>query len=146
MRVLIQRVSRARVTVEGKVAGEVGPGLLVLLGVRKGDGAEQSRWLAAKCAALRIFADEAGKLNKSVADIGGEVLAVSQFTLYADASSGHRPGFSDAAPPDAARPLYELFCAEVEGKLGKPVARGVFGADMKVELVNDGPVTIWLEK
>ncbi|MCC6572167.1 MAG: D-tyrosyl-tRNA(Tyr) deacylase [Planctomycetes bacterium] len=146
MRALIQRVSRASVTVDGKIVGSVGRGLLVLLGVRKGDGAEQAHWMAAKVAALRIFADEAGKLNKSVIDIGGEVLAVSQFTLYADASSGNRPGFSDGAPGEAAKPIYEVFCAELEAKLGKPVARGVFGADMQVELVNDGPVTIWLEK
>lgn len=146
MRALVQRVSFACVTVEGREVGACGRGLLVLLGVRKGDGEEQARKLAAKCAALRIFADEAGKLNQSVVDIGGEVLAVSQFTLYADTSAGNRPGFAQAAPPEQAQPLYELFCTGLEAALGKAVGRGLFGAHMHIELVNDGPVTLMLEK
>lgn len=146
MRVLVQRVARASVTVNGQTVAAIGRGLLLLAGIRAGDTEAALEWMANKCAALRIFADESGKMNRSVLDIGGEVLAVSQFTLYGDAQGGNRPGFTDAARPEVAKPLFERFVAMLAQKLGKPVPTGRFGADMQVELVNDGPVTIWLEK
>lgn len=144
MRALIQRVSEARVTVDGTVIGEIGPGLLVLFCAMQGDNAAQTVKMAAKISKLRIFKDEAGKMNRSVLDTGGEVLVVSQFTLAADTRSGNRPGFSTAAAPDQGRALYETFATDLSA-LGLQVATGSFGADMKVALVNDGPVTIWMD-
>lgn len=139
MRAVVQRVSEARVTVEGRVVGEIGRGLLVLLGVAPTDGPAQVSWLASKIAGLRIFSDEAGKMNLSVAEIGGGVLVVSQFTLYGDASKGRRPSFVGAARPELAEPLYEAFADALGAQ------RGVFGADMQVALTNDGPVTLILD-
>jgi D-aminoacyl-tRNA deacylase len=144
MRAVIQRVRDARVSIEGRVAGEIGPGLCVLLGVARGDGEEEAARLAGKTARLRVFPDEAGKFDRSVVDTGGAALVVSQFTLIADTAKGNRPSFSDAAPPEEAEPLVERFCAELRA-LGVPVETGVFGAHMEVELVNDGPVTIVLD-
>ncbi len=129
--------------VDGVVVGEIGAGLCVLLGVARSDGEEDAVRLAGKIARLRIFPDDDGRFDRSVLDVGGGVLAVSQLTLLADTARGNRPSFTDAAPPEVAEPLYERFCAELES-LGLPVARGVFGAKMSVELVNDGPVTIVL--
>jgi D-tyrosyl-tRNA(Tyr) deacylase len=143
MRVVVQRVSRASVSVEGRVAGEIGPGLLVLLGVAAGDGEEEVVALAGKVARLRIFPDAEGRFDRSVLDAGGAVLAVSQFTLLADTAKGNRPSFTAAAPPAEAEALYERFCAALR-ELGLRVESGVFGARMEVELVNDGPVTIVL--
>ncbi len=144
MRALIQRVSEAAVRVEGEVTGEIGPGLLVLVCAMQGDSEAQAEALAAKIAKLRIFKDDAGKMNLSVRDIGGAALVVSQFTLAADTSRGNRPGFSTAAPPAEGERLYDYFAQRLEGE-GVPVATGRFGADMKVSLLNDGPVTIWME-
>ena len=144
MRVVCERVSEARVRVAGEVAGEIGPGLCVLLGVAGGDGDADAAQLAGKVARLRIFADEEGRFDRSVLDIGGSALVVSQFTLLADTAKGNRPSFSRAARPEEAEPLYERFCDELRA-LGVPVATGVFGAAMKIELVNDGPVTIVLD-
>jgi len=144
VRAVVQRVSRALVRVEGRVTGEVGKGLAVLLGVGKGDGEDDARLLADKVAALRIFEDGAGKMNLAVRDVAGGVLVVSQFTLFGDARTGNRPGFSDAAPPGEANALYERFCAMLRER-GLPVATGVFRASMEVELVNEGPVTILLD-
>ena len=143
MRAVCQRVVEARVRVEEAVVGEIGAGLCVLLGVARGDGADDADRLAHKVAKLRIFADADGRFEHSVVDVGGGVLAVSQFTLVADTGKGNRPSFTDAAPPEEAEPLYERFCATLAGD-GLPVARGLFGASMQVELVNDGPVTIVL--
>ena len=139
----MQRVSRASVTVEGRSSGEIGPGLVILICAMPGDSAAEAARLAAKIAKLRIFADDAGKMNLSVCDTGGEALIISQFTLAADLR-GNRPGFSRAAPPGQARALYEVFAARIAAH-GIPVATGVFGADMAVCLVNDGPVTIWMD-
>ncbi|MBY5989392.1 D-aminoacyl-tRNA deacylase [Roseovarius atlanticus] len=144
MRALIQRVSEAQVRVDGAVIGATGPGLLVLVCAMQGDGAAEAEALAAKVAKLRIFKDEAGKMNRSVRDTGGSALVVSQFTLAADTSRGTRPGFSQAAEPEEGRRLYERFAEALAGE-GVPVETGQFGADMQVSLVNDGPVTIWLE-
>jgi D-tyrosyl-tRNA(Tyr) deacylase len=141
MRAVIQRVSRARVVISGELAGEVGRGLLVLLGVGHGDTSEQARWLADKVVGLRLFGDADGKMNRDVADVSGEILVVSQFTLYGDCRKGRRPSFVDAAPPDVAEPLYETFVETVRS-LGVPAQTGRFGADMQVELVNEGPVTL----
>ncbi len=141
MRVVIQRVSEARVTVDGKVVGSIGKGLVVLVGVKRGDDEKDARWLARKVAGLRIFEDEAGKMNLSVRDVGGAVLVVSQFTLYADARRGRRPSFVDAAPPEVAEPLIESFCRFLEEE-GVPVATGRFRAMMQVCLCNEGPVTV----
>ena len=143
MRAVVQRVTHATVTVEGEVVGAIGNGLLVLLGVATDDGAEEADLLAGKVARLRILESADGKLDLSVLDTGGEILVVSQFTLLADATKGNRPGFSGAARPEVAKPLVERFCAALSGQ-GVPVATGVFGARMSVELVNDGPVTIIL--
>jgi D-tyrosyl-tRNA(Tyr) deacylase len=140
MRALVQRVSRARVT----PGGRIGPGLCVLLGVARGDGEEQAARLAGKVARLRIFPDEQGRFDRSVTDVGGVVLVVSQFTLIADTAKGNRPSFADAAPPEEAEPVYERFCTELR-RLGVAVETGEFGAKMEVELVNDGPVTIVLD-
>ena len=144
MRALIQRVSEARVTVDGETVGEIGPGLLILICAMQGDGEAQADQLAAKIAKLRIFRDEADKMNRSVIDIGGEVLVVSQFTLYGDCSKGRRPGFDRAADPEQANELYELFLDRVAG-LGVTTAHGRFAAMMQVHLVNDGPVTMLLD-
>jgi len=144
MRALLQRVSHASVTVEGEVVGQTGPGLLILICAMQGDEEAQADHLAAKIAKLRIFTDEAGKMNLSVRDMGGSALVVSQFTLAADTSRGNRPGFSTAAPPEEGRKLYEYFAKALEAQ-GVPVDTGRFGADMKVALLNDGPVTIWME-
>ena len=142
MRALIQRVSQASVSVDGEITGEIGRGLLVLLGVGPDDAESDGAWLASKIANLRIFPDENGKMNKSLIDIAGGVLVVSQFTLYGDCRRGRRPSFVGAAPPELAEPLYERFCEQM-GELGiSTVERGVFGAMMDVALVNDGPVTL----
>lgn len=143
MRALIQRVLQASVSVDGQVVGDIGPGVLVLVCAMQGDGEAQSQWLARKVVNLRIFRDDEGRMNRSPLETGGAALVVSQFTLAAE-TKGNRPGFSTAAPPADGQRLYEHFAAEVEGH-GVKVARGVFGADMKVSLVNDGPVTIWLD-
>jgi D-tyrosyl-tRNA(Tyr) deacylase len=140
VRAVVQRVSQARVT----PGGEIGRGFCVLLGVARGDGEGEAARLAGKVARLRIFPDEAGRFDRSVEDVGGAVLVVSQFTLIADTAKGNRPSFAEAAPPEEAEPLYEHFCAELRG-LGVPVGTGVFGARMELELVNDGPVTIVLD-
>ncbi|GAB4424598.1 MAG: D-aminoacyl-tRNA deacylase [Turneriella sp.] len=142
---LLQRVRHAAVDIAGERVSEIGSGLLVLLGVRHDDDETRASALAKKTAALRIFSDEAGKMNQSVADTKGEVLVVSQFTLMADTQKGNRPSFVDAAKPEVAIPLYEFFVAELGKLLGKEIKTGRFAADMQVSLVNDGPVTIWLE-
>ena len=144
MRAVCKRVSEARVRIEGAVHAEIGPGLVVLVGVDRGDDATDATRLSGKVARLRIFSGETGKFDRSVLDIGGGALIVSQFTLIADTRKGNRPSFSKAAPPELAESLYESFCEAVAGE-GVPVARGIFGADMAVELVNDGPVTIVLD-
>ncbi|RFP65522.1 D-tyrosyl-tRNA(Tyr) deacylase [Hymenobacter lapidiphilus] len=145
MRLVLQRVRHARVSVEGRVTGQIGPGLLVLAGFAPDDNAAILDRLARKMVQLRIFADEEGKMNRSVQDVGGEVLVVSQFTLLADTRKGNRPSYIGAAPPPVAVPLYEQFVQVVAELLGRPVATGEFGADMQVELLNDGPVTIVLD-
>ena len=145
MRILIQRVSKASVTVDDKVISQIGKGLVVLLGVGHGDGEQQVAFLAEKTANLRIFEDEQGKTNLSILDVKGEALVVSQFTLYADTRKGRRPSFIDAALPEAAEPLVNQF-AELLRAHGIPTQTGQFGAHMLVEIHNDGPVTIWLEK
>ncbi len=145
MRAVIQRVLEASVTVEGNPISQIGPGLLVLLGVEDGDGSEDISWLSGKIAKMRIFSDTEGKMNLSVTDIGGEIIVVSQFTLHASTKKGNRPSFLRAAAPGSSEPLYEKFCTAMGGDLGKPVGRGVFGADMKISLVNDGPVTILID-
>lgn len=144
MRALLQRVTGASVTVEGAVAGSCGPGLLILVCAMEGDDAGRARALADKILKLRIFRDDAGKTNRSLADVGGGALVVSQFTLAADTSRGNRPGFSSAAPPEQGRALYEVFADHLAAQ-GVAVGRGVFGAEMQVALVNDGPMTIWLD-
>lgn len=144
MRALLQRVTEASVAVEGELIGQTGKGLLILVCAMQGDTEAEADRLAARISKLRIFQDEAGKMNRSVLDIGGSALVVSQFTLAADTSRGNRPGFSTAAAPEDGKRLYECF-AETLSKLGIPVETGRFGADMKVSLINDGPVTIWIE-
>jgi D-aminoacyl-tRNA deacylase len=144
MRVLVQRVSSASVSVDGEVTGQVGRGFLALVGVTQGDTAETAAKLAGKTARLRVFNDEAGLMNLALPDVGGEVLAVSQFTLYADARKGNRPSFAAAAGPETGEAVYEAYVAALRAE-GVPVQTGVFGAHMRVELVNDGPVTILLE-
>lgn len=144
MRAVCQRVAGARVIVDGEVVGEVARGLCVLLGVARADGAEEAAGLARKVARLRVFEDEDGRFDRSLLDVAGGALVVSQFTLIADTRKGNRPSFGDAAPPEQAEPLYERFCDELHA-LGVPVATGVFGARMQVELANDGPVTIVLD-
>lgn len=144
MRALLQRVSEARVTVDGEEAGAIGPGLLVLLCAMAGDDDAAADALALRVAKLRVFRDDAGKMNRSVRDVGGSALVVSQFTLAADTSRGNRPGFSQAAPPEEGERLWRRFGEGLAAE-GVPVSWGRFGADMRVALVNDGPVTIWLE-
>jgi D-tyrosyl-tRNA(Tyr) deacylase len=145
MRAVIQRVREASVTVDGRQICRIGPGLLVLLGVEAVDEASDVAWLAPKVAKLRIFADSEGKMNRAVSEAGGEVIVVSQFTLHAATQKGNRPSFIRAAAPALSEPLYTAFCAAMEGELGKPIGRGIFGADMQVALVNDGPVTVLID-
>ena len=142
MRALVQRVREASVTVDGNVVGAIGAGMLLLVGITDGDSSDDRDWLAHKLVNLRIFDDDAGVMNKSIRDTGGDILAVSQFTLYASTRKGHRPSWSAAAPPEVAKPIFDAFVASLTGALGKPVATGLFGAHMEVALVNDGPVTI----
>jgi len=146
MRAVVQRVARASVTVEGKVVGAIQHGLMVLLGVTHEDGEEQASWLANKVAGLRIFDDEAGKMNLSVTDVGGSAFVVSQFTLYGDARRGRRPSFTDAARPETAEPLCDRFVERLREAGVGHVESGVFGAQMMVEIHNDGPVTLILER
>jgi D-tyrosyl-tRNA(Tyr) deacylase len=145
MRVVLQRVSSASVTITGRVAGQIGCGLLVFVGIEAADTAADGDWLAQKLAKLRIFADEAGQMNKSVVDIAGGILLISQFTLHASTAKGTRPSFNAAARPEHARPLYEQFVAQLSAALGRPVQTGEFGAMMAVALVNDGPVTLIID-
>lgn len=145
MRVVIQRVTYGAVTVKGERVAEIGTGLVILAGIGQGDGQAQADWLAEKCAHLRIFEDQAGKLNRSVLEVGGSGLVISQFTLYADAHKGRRPAFVDAAPPEQAEPLVEHFAQRLRA-LGVPTQTGVFRAHMRVEIHNDGPVTLMLDK
>ena len=145
MRAVIQRVSSASVTIDGKIKSAIGRGLMILLGVGHEDGPEDIEWLVRKIAGLRIFDDEEGVMNRSVLDIRGEVLVVSQFTLMASTKKGNRPSYIGAAGHELAIPLYERFCAALSEAIGKPVGTGEFGADMKVALVNDGPVTICID-
>ena len=145
MRVLIQRVKRASVTIDGETVSKIGSGLLVLVGICEEDGEEDIIWLTRKIANIRLFNDENGVMNLSVTDTGGEILAVSQFTLMASTKKGNRPSYIKAAKPDISIPLYEEFCKEMEIAVNKSIKRGVFGADMKVELLNDGPVTIFMD-
>lgn len=144
MRALLQRVTEASVTVDGEIIGEIGPGLLILVCAMQGDTEAEADKLAAKIAKLRIFTDEAGKMNRSVKDQGGAALVVSQFTLAADTRRGNRPGFSTAAAPEDGKRLYDCFSTQMAAQ-GLTVANGQFGADMKVALINDGPVTIWMD-
>ena len=145
MRVVLQRVSQASVTVEGRVTGAIGRGLLVFAGAAADDTAEDRDWLARKIVQLRVFEDDGGVMNRSVADVAGDLLAVSQFTLYASTRKGNRPSWSGAAPPGLARPMFDAFVAALARELGRPVPTGVFGADMQVALINDGPVTIAID-
>lgn len=145
MRVVLQRVASAAVSVDGKTVGAIGAGLLLLVGIEADDGDADIDWLAAKLPKLRIFSDAGGVMNLSVLEAGGGVLAVSQFTLFASVKKGNRPSWSRAAPPDRARPVFERFVSRLETELGRPVATGIFGADMRVELVNDGPVTLLID-
>lgn len=142
MRAVLQRVSSASVTIDGQVVSSIGTGLMVLLGIEDGDGEEDIAWLAPKIAKMRIFPDEAGLMNLALTDCGGEAIVVSQFTLHASTKKGNRPSFIRAARPEISEPLYERFCEVLGAELGKPVGKGRFAADMKVALVNDGPVTI----
>ena len=145
MRTVIQRVSEAAVSIEGRVHASIGPGLLVLVAVEETDGPEDIEWLAGKIVRLRVFNDEAGVMNKSVQESGGEILAISQFTLFASTKKGNRPSYIGAARPEIAVPLYEQFIGRATSELGREVKAGVFGADMKVKLINDGPVTIIID-
>ena len=145
MRAVIQRVRDASVTIDGRRVSAIGPGLLVLLGIEAADDESDVAWLCPKIARMRIFGDAEGKMNLSVAEIGGEVMVVSQITLHASTKKGNRPSFIRAAAPAISEPLYELFCAMMEREYGRPVARGVFGGDMKISLTNDGPVTIVID-
>ena len=145
MRLVIQRVKSASVSIDGKAVSEIGKGLLVLVGVETGDTENDMKWLVGKTAGLRIFNDENGVMNRSVLDVAGDVLAVSQFTLTASTKKGNRPSYIRAAGHELAVPLYEAYCDGLAANLGRPVGRGVFGADMQVSLVNDGPVTIIID-
>lgn len=145
MRVLIQRAEKASVTIDGLVKSKIGYGMLILVGIEDSDAKEDIEWLTAKIVNLRIFDDENGVMNKSALETDAEILVVSQFTLHASTKKGNRPSYIKASKPDIAIPLYEEFCNALGEKLGKLVATGTFGADMKVELINDGPVTIWID-
>ncbi len=145
MRVVIQRVKQAAVVISGCDHARIGPGLLVLVAAEAGDTAEDGAWLSGKIARLRIFADEAGKMNRSVSEVEGEVLVVSQFTLFASTAQGNRPSFLRAARPEQAVPLYEAFVARLSAELGRAVSTGIFAADMQVSLTNDGPVTLVID-
>ena len=145
MRAVVQRVTSSKVSVDGKIVGEIGKGFNVLLGVVEGDTDEQAILLAGKIARLRVFEDENGKMNLSVNDVGGEILAISQFTLCADCKKGNRPSFTLSAAPDEANRLYELFCSELSANGVRNVEKGIFGADMAVDIANDGPDTIMLD-
>lgn len=145
MRVLIQRVKRASVTIDGELYSSIDNGLLLFVGICDEDNDEDIAWLTKKIANIRLFDDENGVMNKAVTEVGGDILAVSQFTLMASTKKGNRPSYIKAARPDISIPLYEQFCSEMEIAVNKPIKRGVFGADMKVELLNDGPVTIFID-
>ena len=145
MRAVLQRVSQASVAIAGQVKGQIGHGLLVLVAVEEADTAEDIEWLSGKIVRLRIFADDAGLMNRSVQDVGGEILLISQFTLFASTQKGNRPSYLRSAKPEIAIPLYEQFKVRLGQDLGKPVATGEFGADMQVSLINDGPVTILID-
>lgn len=145
MKVVVQRVAESSVTIDGEVVSKIGKGLMILVGVVPNDTVDDVKWLVGKCAKMRIFDDEAGVMNLSVTDVAGEVLVVSQFTLAASTKKGNRPSYIGAAGHDIAVPMYELFCQEMEIAIGKPVGKGRFGADMKVQLINDGPVTIIID-
>jgi len=145
MRAVIQRVLEASVEIEGRTVSRIGTGLLVLLGVEDGDTPDDVAWLSGKVAKMRIFSDPEGKMNQSVTEAGGEIIVVSQFTLHASTKKGNRPSFLISAVPAISEPLYEQFCAALKRETAKPVGRGIFGADMKVALVNDGPVTILID-
>ncbi|TVZ27262.1 D-tyrosyl-tRNA(Tyr) deacylase [Gillisia sp. Hel_I_86] len=145
MRIVLQRVSKASVGIDGKVSGKIGNGLLILVGIEEADSKEDVVWLCNKILKMRIFNDEAGVMNGSIQDIDGEVLVISQFTLHASTKKGNRPSYIKAAKPKTAVPLYESFLLELENQLGKKVECGIFGADMKVSLINDGPVTIMID-
>lgn len=145
MRIVIQRVSHASVTIEGHCKSSIGKGMLILVGIEESDGQEDIDWLCKKIVNLRIFDDENGVMNKSILEDGGEILVISQFTLHASTRKGNRPSYIKAAKPDVSIPLYEQFCKDLSGALGKEIGTGTFGADMKVELLNDGPVTICMD-
>lgn len=145
MRAIIQRVSQASVRIKGDLSGQIGPGLLILLGIVDGDAEEDINWLVGKIARMRIFTDDEGKMNRSLGDIDGELLVVSQFTLHASTRKGNRPSFIKAARPEIAIPLYEAFLQKAHDETGKPCASGEFGADMQISLINDGPVTIMID-
>jgi D-aminoacyl-tRNA deacylase len=145
MRVLIQRVSEASVKIDGSVAGSIAHGYCILLGIEAADNQEDLEWLCSKIIGLRIFSDDEGKMNQSIVEVGGDILLISQFTLHAATKKGNRPSFIKAAKPEIAIPLYETFKQQLTLKLGKAIATGQFGADMKVALINDGPVSIWID-
>lgn len=145
MRVVIQRVTEANVKIDGNIAGEIGKGLMILVGIEEADGAEDIAWLSKKIVNLRIFDDENGVMNRSIIDDGGDILLISQFTLHALTAKGNRPSYIKAAKPEISIPVYEAFIKSLEEELGKRIATGVFGADMKVSLVNNGPVTILID-
>lgn len=145
MRAVLQRVTQASCTVDGKITGEIGAGFLVLLGIEDADTTEDLQWLAQKIASMRVFGDENGLMNKALADVDGDILLISQFTLFAATKKGNRPGFTRAARPDKAIPMYEQMIKTLEEITGKKVATGIFGADMKICLLNDGPVTIIMD-
>ena len=145
MRVVIQRVTEAKVVIEGNVNGEIGQGFMILVGIEEADGAEDIAWLTKKIVNLRVFDDENGVMNRSIMDAGGDILLISQFTLHAMTAKGNRPSYIKAAKPDISIPLYESFIKSLEEAMGKKIATGIFGADMKVSLTNDGPVTILID-
>lgn len=145
MRAVLQRVTQASCTVDGKITGEIGSGFLVLLGIEDADTGSDLQWLAQKIASMRVFGDENGLMNKALADIDGDILLISQFTLFAATKKGNRPGFTRAAKPDKAIPMYEQMIGELENLTGKKIATGIFGANMKISLLNDGPVTIIMD-
>jgi len=145
MRAVIQRVSKASVEIDGQINGLIGQGFLVLIGIEDSDNQSDIEWLSKKIVQLRIFNDDAGLMNKSIQDVNGNILLISQFTLYGQTKKGNRPSFIRASKPEIAIPLYELFCQELKKNLGKKIETGIFGADMKVSLINDGPVTIVMD-